>query len=110
MLESLELMIGLGFDRVLTSGTPWGSGRTAVDGIGVLSQLIHRAAGRIEIVIGGGVTPENARTIVAGIPLVYGNISVHAYSGVQERGITKLERVKSLCEAVRPLPGRAPSA
>jgi copper homeostasis protein len=99
-LRSLDWTREVGFDRVLTSGMPWGSGRSAVDGIGMLRRLIARAAGEIEIVIGGGVNPGNARRIVAEIPAGCERVSVHAYSGVQDQGRVTSERVKSLWEAV----------
>ncbi|MGI4745549.1 MAG: copper homeostasis protein CutC, partial [Janthinobacterium lividum] len=47
-LAALETAIGLGFERVLTSG---GSPR-AVDGMAVLARLVRAAAGRIEIMAG----------------------------------------------------------
>ncbi len=59
-LEALERVIDLGFRRVLTSG---GLG-TALEGVETIRRLVERAAGRIEILPGGGVRPENAREIV----------------------------------------------
>lgn len=53
MIEELETLIELGFAGVLTSG---GIGeRGARDGVGILRALVRRAAGRIDVVVGGGV-------------------------------------------------------
>ncbi|MEO9533519.1 MAG: copper homeostasis protein CutC [Crocinitomicaceae bacterium] len=54
--EDLEVLIEIGFDRVLTSG---GQGR-AIDGIERIGQMKEKAAGRIEIMAGAGVNAENA--------------------------------------------------
>lgn len=69
-LAALEIAIGLGFERVLTSG---GSPR-AVDGAAVLARLARAAAGRIEIMAGSGITPDN----VAGLVAACGVQAVHA--------------------------------
>lgn len=60
-LDALERLIDLGFRRVLTSG---GRG-TAMDGAETIQRLIERADGRIEILPGGGVRPENVAQLVA---------------------------------------------
>lgn len=69
-LLALETAIALGFDRVLTSG---GAPR-AVDGLGRLKAMFDRAAGRIEIMPGSGITPDNLGQLAALLPLT----SVHA--------------------------------
>ena len=53
---ALDALIGLGVTRVLTSGQR----PTVPEGAETLRAMIARAAGRIEILPGGGVTPENA--------------------------------------------------
>lgn len=57
---ALEQIIDLGCSRILTSGQQ----PQAVQGIDLLRQLNERAAGRIIIMPGGGVTPDNARIIL----------------------------------------------
>ena len=99
-LEALELLIDSGVDRILTSGTAWGQKKTALDGIKQLVRIIEKANGRIEVVIGGGINRSNVVTILNVLPLKANKISVHAYSGVQENGITTINGVKSLVNAV----------
>ena len=57
--EALDILIDLGFDRVLTSGIPWGRKGTALDGVERLAATIRRSQGRIEIVLAGGISPAN---------------------------------------------------
>lgn len=52
---ALDALIGLGIDRVLTSG----QAPLAVEGISALARLVTRAAGRIRILAGGGLSEEN---------------------------------------------------
>lgn len=57
--EELEVIIRLGFDRILTSG----QAPDAEKGLKLLAELQERADGRIVIMPGGGVTPANVRLI-----------------------------------------------
>ena len=93
-------MIDLGVDRVLTSGVPWGQAGSAVDGLPQLLRTIERAAGRIEVVIGGGVNLRNAATLAAALPAT-ARTSLHAYSGAQQGGVTTAEAVRALIDAIR---------
>jgi len=70
---ALETAIDLGFERVLTSG-----GETsAIAGGGRLRDLVARAAGRISIMAGSGVTPANVQALVeqTGVREVHGSFS-----------------------------------
>jgi copper homeostasis protein len=57
--QALDALIGLGVDRVLTSG----QAATAREGTRVLTRLVSRAAGRVVILAGGGVNEENVAEI-----------------------------------------------
>jgi copper homeostasis protein len=59
---ALETLLGLGVDRVLTSG----GRRTALDGVDVIRSLVAQAAGRVTIVAGGSIRAENVAAVVAG--------------------------------------------
>jgi copper homeostasis protein CutC len=67
---ALEQIIDLGFARVLTSGRA----ARAIDGLNEIRRTRERAAGRIEVLPGGGITSQN----VAQIVLVTGVNQVHA--------------------------------
>ena len=55
LFQGLEDVIALGCERILTSGGK----NTAIEGASILAQLIEKANGRITIMPGAGVTPEN---------------------------------------------------
>lgn len=57
--KALENIIELGCDRILTSGQK----ASAVDGMDLLAQLVEKAAGRIIIMPGAGIRPENLELI-----------------------------------------------
>ncbi len=59
--ESLEQIIALGCDRVLTSGQQ----PTAIQGVSLLAQLVAKANGRIIIMPGSGVNEDNIATLAA---------------------------------------------
>lgn len=60
-LESLEALIRMGVDRLLTSGQEPG----VLEGAPLIRKLIASAAGRIVIMPGGDITPRNAARIAA---------------------------------------------
>lgn len=53
----LEQLVNLNFQRILTSGQK----NKAMDGLENIALLVSRAAGRIEIMAGSGVNPQNCR-------------------------------------------------
>ena len=66
---ALEQIIKLGFSTILTSG----QSPNAEAGIPMLSQLVDKAAGRITIMAGKGVTVDNVADIIrqTGVPAVH---------------------------------------
>lgn len=58
---ALEELIELGFERVLTSG----GAATAADGEATIAELVRRADGRIGILPGGGIRPNNVARLLA---------------------------------------------
>jgi len=97
--ESLDRLIDLEIDRVLTSGVPWGKTGTALDGLDRLQCTIEHAAGRIETVICGGISAANATPILDSLSTGLENVSIHAYSGAKEDGITTVTAVQALVNA-----------
>ncbi len=73
----LEQLIDLGVAVVLTSGGP----ARALDGADQLRRLVAQAAGRIDILAGGGVTPDNVAELLArsGVHHVHGK----AFAGLR---------------------------
>jgi copper homeostasis protein len=59
--EALDALIGLGVERVLTSG----QAPTAPEGAELIARLVQRAAGRIGILPGCGIDETNVRELVA---------------------------------------------
>jgi len=66
--ESLKKIIDLGFDRLLTAGQK----SKAIDGIGLIRDLVEWSGGRIEIMAGSGVNAANAMKLAhAGIDALH---------------------------------------
>lgn len=59
-MEALEDVVSTGADRILTSGLA----STALNGADLLAKLNNAAAGRITIMAGCGVTPDNISEII----------------------------------------------
>jgi copper homeostasis protein len=84
---ALETAIQLGFIRVLTSG----GAPDAVSGSAVIRSLVEQAAGRIEIMAGAGLTPDNVVTLVRNtrVPALHSSCSTpvgYAATGTTARG------------------------
>jgi copper homeostasis protein len=58
---SLETLIGLGVDRILTSGQE----ASVLEGLPLITELVRRAGDRVIIMPGGGITSRNAGRIVS---------------------------------------------
>ena len=92
--EAMEQIIGLGCDRILTSGQE----PTALEGCALLGELRRRARGRIGILPGGGVTPGNAARILEQT----GCTEIHASASVTRDGkkVTDAARVAEILRAI----------
>jgi copper homeostasis protein len=93
--EALEALVDLGFGRVMTSGQE----ETAYNGAGLIAELIHRAAGRIEVLPAGGIN----RFTVADVVARTGCDQVHASLRVrrEDQSVTARPQV-SFGSSVRP--------
>lgn len=58
--KALEDVIEMGFERILTSGME----NTAIKGASMISNLIKQASGRMSIMPGAGIRPENLKTLI----------------------------------------------
>ena len=92
--EALEQIITLGCDRILTSG----QAPTVEEGLNRLRELHQRARGRIIILPGGGVTPENAANILS----FTGCREIHASASVAADGkkMTSTVLVEAIIQAI----------
>ena len=61
--RAIETLIGLGIDRVLSSGQE----ATVLEGLPLLAELISRAGNRIVVMPGGGITSRNVERIVSAL-------------------------------------------
>ena len=112
--KALEDLINLGIVRVLTSG----AAATALEGKEVIEQLVKQANGRIEIMPGAGVNPQNIKQIIAstGAKTVHSSARVFVKSKMKFRNTnstmgnetdeyqhqqTSVDMVKELIENVK---------
>jgi len=68
--KALEEIIGMGFDRILTSG----QANSVIEGASLIADLVYRAENRIVIMPGGGITENNAAALIK----MTGTREVHA--------------------------------
>ena len=61
-LQALETLIGLGVERILTSGQDV----TALEGLPLIAELVRAAGERVIVMPGGGLTERNLARVVAG--------------------------------------------
>lgn len=104
---ALDTLIALGFRRVLTSG----QAPTALGGADLLRALRERAAGRIEVLAGGGVRASNVRELIArtGCDQVHLGPQVSVFDGSARNGTVDYggyERLdaSAVADVVRSLP------
>lgn len=99
-LEALETLVEMSFDRLLSTG----GAATAYEGRAQLAQYVQRARGRIEVMAGGGVRPENAGELAqTGVDALHftshTQVAVKGMAGMGGKNIPnpeKLQRIQSL--------------
>ena len=98
--DALEAIIGLGCSRLLTSG----QAPTVAEGTDMVRALRERAAGRIGLLPGCGVTPRNARRILE----LTGCTEIHASAShtVNGRKVTSSRTVAAILRQINPTFGR----
>ena len=90
--QALEEVISLGCDRLLTSG----HATSVMEGIGTLTRLVQQAKGRITILPGCGVSPDNARAILE-------RTGAHELHGsLRKGGHTSVEMVRKITQPPTP--------
>lgn len=99
--QALEQLIESGVDRVLSAGTAWGSNLGVMHGLAHLEQLNIQAAGRIELVVGGGVNLSNLTTVVDSLKAAGNLWSVHSYSAVLSQGRVDPQKVATMVQLCR---------
>lgn len=90
-LNALEQIIDCGCARILTSGCK----PTAMEGAEMLQKLVKQADGRIKILAGSGVTPENAAAlrVKTGVQEIHGSCKITRHDGAWE---TDKQQVREL--------------
>lgn len=83
--QALENAIALGFERVLTSG----AAPTAPEGADRIAALVVQAAGRIGVLAGSGVRPDNVADLVrrTGVREVHGSCGAAVVDAVGEPAV-----------------------
>ncbi|PYB72614.1 copper homeostasis protein CutC [Rhizobium wuzhouense] len=103
---ALDLAIEFRFSRILTSG----GARHAEEGISTLARLAQRGSGRISIMPGGGVRPDNAALFLAlpGIRELHASCSQETLSErrLAELGFSAQNTRRTDAETVRALKSR----
>ncbi|RYG07054.1 MAG: copper homeostasis protein CutC, partial [Chitinophagaceae bacterium] len=76
--QALEDIIEIGFERILTSGGK----TTAMEGATVIAHLVEKAAGRISIMPGCGITDHNVADLIhfTGVTEIHSSAKVHVDS------------------------------
>lgn len=93
--QALEDVISMGCSRILTSG----QAPTALEGADLIRALQERAAGRIILLPGGGVTPENAAAVLQRT----GCREIHASAsepGLYGERVTSAVKVAAILKAI----------
>ena len=92
--KALEQIISLGGERILTSGQM----PTAEEGADRLRRLHRRSRGRIIILPGGGVTPENAAKVLD----LTGSTEIHASASetIDGKRVTDAHKVAAILSAI----------
>jgi copper homeostasis protein len=96
--QALETLIRLGVRSVRTSGG--GLKVKAIDGMAQIRQFAQQAAGRIELVLAGGVSTENIPQLVQGTGVTHVHVGTAARTPPTQYGTVDEGKVRELSEAL----------
>ncbi|WP_299113744.1 copper homeostasis protein CutC [uncultured Winogradskyella sp.] len=99
--EALEQLIDLGVERVLTSGQE----KSAEEGLDILEQLNKVTNGRINILAGGGISPENASKFKeVGLKEIHASASVKIDQAdsvfAMQQTVSDVSTIKAILDAI----------
>ena len=80
--DTVAVLVQLGVSGILTSGTPWNSGRGAVEGLSKLVETAKMLPSHMQLIVGGSVSPSNCEHINATLQQYHNDVWLHAYSSV----------------------------
>jgi len=100
---SLDLLIEIGFDRLLTSGQE----STAIEGISMIRKLVIQANRKIEIMAGSGVNISNAKELTsAGVDALHFTShtvnSEKQYPGMGIKNSPNLKKIEAITSTIKP--------
>lgn len=97
-MAALEQIIGCGCKRILTSGCQ----PTAMEGADMLQRLVKQADGRITILAGSGITPDNAAALKekTGVPEIHGSCKATRPDGAWETDRGEVKRLLGALETL----------
>ncbi len=81
--EAVEVAVGLGIDRILTSGGAVG----APEGADVLARIVGMARGRIGIMPGAGITSGNVGALLRAVPVAEVHSACEGYVVLDARAV-----------------------
>ncbi len=100
--QSLKTIIDLGFDRLLTSGQK----EKAIEGIGLIEQLLDEAKGNIQIMPGSGIDSSNARQFkslgVDALHFTARKTGINSTLAFGEEHIPNRDKIEGILAEVRP--------
>ncbi len=97
--HALEMLIQLGVKSVRVSGG--GLKTKAVDGMAQIRQYAQQAAGRIDLVLAGGVGLENIPQLVASTGITHAHVGRAARTPSTQYGTVDEDKVRALAEALK---------
>ena len=97
--EALNTLMDLGCQSILTAGTRWGATDGALDGIKELTRTARQLKGRMEIVVGGGVSAVSLPQL-RDVLSHHEKISFHAYSAAMTGEQTDAGKVAALRQVI----------
>lgn len=104
--QAIERLVDMGVDRVLTAGVPLGEPVSALDAVDSINHILCCARGRIEVVVGGGVSCVNIVSLLEKLSSGAAPLSFHSHTGLHTDGIADAERVRDMRERIRRFIGR----
>ncbi|SHG22906.1 copper homeostasis protein [Microbulbifer donghaiensis] len=104
---AIEQLVERGVERVLTAGAPLAERGAAADAVERINRTLAAARGRIEVVVGGGISCANILPLMEKLVPADTPLSLHSHSGLHTGGLADIGLIREMLRSIRSFRMRA---
>ncbi|MFC6635693.1 copper homeostasis protein CutC [Microbulbifer taiwanensis] len=98
---AIEQLVERRVERLLTAGAPLAERSAATDAVESINRTLAAAQGRIEVVVGGGISCANILPLLEKLVPADTPLSLHSHSGLHSGGVADIGLITEMLRCIR---------